>query len=463
LSDFNVIVLGSGPGGYVAAIRSAQLGLKTLLVEKSEIGGVCLNWGCIPSKALIRNSEVVNLFKNSEEFGISADNIQYDYSKAVDRSRNVVTKLTSGIDLLLSRNGVTVIKGEGTLIDRNTISVNEQRISSENIIIATGATFREIQGLPIDGNTIITSRDALALKEVPKRVVIVGAGATGVEFGYVWNTYGSEVTLVELMPRIIPNEDEESSKLLERSFLKKGIKSITSSKVVNVEISESETTVTISNDTDTTIVECDKILVAIGTQGNITNIGIEELGIDTEKDFISVNDQMETSVPGIYAIGDVTGKMLLAHVASAQAVTAVEHIAGLDPQPIDYGIVPRAIYCKPQIASFGLTEKQAIEQGYEVRIGKFPIAANGKALGMNEAEGMVKLVLEAEIGDILGAHMVGPEVTELLGELSMARMLESTDRELGWLIHPHPTISESIKEAALDSTGEAIHIYRANQ
>ena len=232
---------------------------------------------------------------------------------------------------------------------------------------------------------------------------------------------------------------------------------------MNVEISESETTVTISNDTDTTIVKCDKILVAIGTQGNITNIGIEELGIDTEKDFISVNEQMETSVPGIYAIGDVTGKMLLAHVASAQAVTAVEHIAGLDPQPIDYGIVPRAIYCKPQIASFGLTEKQAIEQGYEVRIGKFPIAANGKALGMNEAEGMVKLVLEAEIGDILGAHMVGPEVTELLGELSMARMLESTDRELGWLIHPHPTISESIKEAALDSTGEAIHIYRANQ
>ena len=460
MADFDVVVLGSGPGGYVAAIRAAQLGLRTAIVERSEIGGVCLNWGCIPSKSLIRNAEVVGLFSQAEEFGITADNITYDFSKAIDRSREVVNKLTSGIQLLLNRNKVEVFEGNGTLKDQHTVLVGDEILSTENIILATGAPFRELPGLPIDGEKVITSREALELRKVPERAVIIGAGATGAEFSYIWRSYGVDVTLVELLPRLVPNEDEEISRQLERSFAKQGINSITGAKVDQIQINDTSVTVTLTNESGTTEIICDKVLVAVGTQGNITEIGLEALSVATDRGFIEVDGHMETNVPGIYAVGDVTGKMLLAHVASAQGVTAVEHIAGLEPPELDYETIPRAIYCKPQIASFGMTESEAKEQGYEVRVGKFPISANGKALGLNETEGMVKLVVEAEIGDILGAHMIGPEVTELLGELSMARLLESTTKELGWLIHPHPTVSEVIKEAALDADGEAIHIYR---
>ena len=463
MADYDVVVLGSGPGGYVAAIRASQLGLKTAIVEGAEVGGVCLNWGCIPSKALIRNAEVVSLFKRASDFGISADNVTFDFSQAIDRSRQVVTQLTSGVSFLLNKNGVEFVQGYGVLKDRNTIELKDggQTLSADNIIVATGARPRAVPSLPIDGQVVITSREALETRQVPNRVVIVGAGATGAEFAYVWHAYGAEVTLVEMLPRIVPNEDAEISGQLERHFNSHGIATMTGTSVDEVRLNGASATLTLSGASGTSTIECDKVLVAIGMQGNVDGIGLEGVGVATERGFIAIGDHMETNVPGVYAIGDVTGQLLLAHVASAQGVTAVEHIAGLEPPALDYELMPRATYCNPQVASFGLTEAQAIERGHEIKVGRFPLSASGKALGLGEPVGLVKLVLDADIGDILGAHMIGPEVAELLGELGMAKLLESTNKELGWLVHPHPTISEAIKEAALDADREAIHVFRA--
>ncbi len=460
MAEYDVVVIGSGPGGYVAAIRAGQLGLKTAIVERGELGGVCLNWGCIPSKALIRNAEVLNLFRHPEEFGISVENLEYDFGKAIDRSREVVNKLTTGVGFLLKKNNVERFEGHGRLKSANTVLVDEadQTLTTKSIIIATGARFRELPNLPIDGDMVMTSREALELREIPGRVVIVGAGATGVEFAYIYRSYGAEVTLVELLPRLVPLEDEEVSRHLQRSFERQGIKSMTGSQVEGVEIDGGVVRVTVSRGSDSSEIECDKVLVAVGAQGNIDGIGLEDVGVETERSFVNINERMETNVAGVYAIGDVTGKLLLAHVASAQGVTAVESIAGQDPPPLDYEYMPRAIYCKPQIGSLGLTEAQAAERGLTVKTGKFPAIASGKALAQGETEGMVKLVVDAEIGDIVGAHMIGPEVTEMLGELGLARLLESTTNELGWLVHPHPTISEMVKEASLATAGEAIHI-----
>ena len=460
MPDYDVIVIGSGPGGYVAAIRAGQLGMKTAVVERAEVGGVCLNWGCIPSKALLRNAEVLGLFQRAADFGISVDNLRYDFSAAIDRSRKVVQRLTSGVSYLLKKNDVEYLEGVGVLKDRNTVEVegSGQSYTADNVIIATGARFRELPTLPVDGKVVITSREALELRQVPLRVVIVGGGATGVEFAYLYRTYGAQVTLIELLPRLVPLEDEDVSSELEQALDRQGINSMTGSKVDSVETDTGTAKVTISNGTGVSEIECDKVLVAVGMQGNIEGIGLEALGTATERGFIVIDDSMATNVPGIYAIGDVTGKLLLAHVASAQGVTAVETIAGLDPPKLDYDLMPKATYCKPQVASFGLTEAQARERGYSVKTGKFPFSASGKALALDETEGMVKLVVDAELGDVLGAHMIGAEVTELLGELSLARMLESTTKELGWLVHPHPTISEMLKEAALAAEGEAIHI-----
>ena len=454
-----MIVIGSGPGGYVAAIRAGQLGLKTAVVERGEVGGVCLNWGCIPSKALLRNAEVLGLFKRAADFGISVDNLKYDFSAAIDRSRKVVDRLTRGVSFLLKKNKVEYISGTGVLKDANTVEVEGgDTLTTDNVIIATGARFRELPTLPVDGNVVITSREALELREVPLRVVIVGGGATGVEFAYLYRTYGAQVTLVELLPRLVPLEDEEISAELEKALEKQGINSMTGSKVDSVQVDGSTAKVTVSGEAGETEIECDKVLVAVGAQGNVEGIGLEELGVETERGFITIDDSMATNVPGVYAIGDVTGKLLLAHVASAQGVMAVETIAGLEPMKLDYDLMPKATYCRPQVASFGLTEAQATERGYTVKAGKFPLIASGKALALDETEGMIKLVVDAELGDVLGAHMIGTEVTELLGEVSLARMLESTTKELGWLVHPHPTISETLKEAALASDGEAIHI-----
>ena len=454
------MVLGSGPGGYVAAIRAGQLGLKTAVVEADEIGGICLNWGCIPSKALLRNAEVLSLFQHAEDFGISVDNLQYDFGKAIDRSREVVKRLTTGVGFLLKKNKAEHVEGMGVLKDRNTVEIGggTRTLTTENVVLATGARIRPIPSLPVDGKVVITSREALELREVPPRVVIVGGGATGVEFAYLYRAYGAEVTVVEMLPNLVPLEEKEIGRQLERSFAKQGIKVITGSTVDGVQIDADRVRVTVSGPDGSSEIESDKVLAAVGMQGNIEGIGLEELGVGTERGFVTINDRMETNVPGIYAIGDVTGKLLLAHVASAQGVTAVEAIAGLDPPKLDYELMPRATYCHPQVASFGLTEAQARERGHDVKTGKFPFSASGKAIALGETDGMVKLVFDSEIGDVLGAHMIGAEVTELLGELTLSTLLEATNKELGWLVHPHPTISETIKEAALASAGEAVHI-----
>ena len=460
LADYDVVVLGAGPGGYVAAIRAGQLGMKAAVVERDEVGGICLNWGCIPSKALLRNAEVLNLVRDAKTFGISFDNLRYDFGVAIDRSRQVVKRLTGGVELLLKKNKVDQIKGSGVLKDSKTIEIagSGQVVSTDSVIIATGARDREFPSLPVDREVVITSREALVLRDVPARVVIVGGGATGAEFAHIYRSYGAEVTIIELLPRLIPQEDEEISAQLERAFKKQGIAAMTGAGVQGIAVVDGKASVTVSNGGSESVIECDRVLVAVGVQGNVEGIGLDSVGVETERGFVAIDDDMKTNVPGIYAIGDVTGKMLLAHVASAQGVTVVESLAGLSPAKLDYGLMPRAIYCRPQVASFGLTEAQAREQGFAVKIGKFPFAASGKALALAEADGMVKLVVDAEVGEVLGAHMIGSEVTELLGELALTRLLEGTTAELGWLVHPHPTISEVVKEAALDAEGQAIHI-----
>ena len=354
MPEYDVLVLGSGPGGYVAAIRAGQLGMKTAVVERDALGGICLNWGCIPSKALLRNAEVLSIIRHADEYGIGVGDVSPDFGKAIDRSRNVVGRLTRGVGSLLRKNKVDHIQGTGVLQDANTVRISEDGsvVSADHIIVATGASQRDIPGLPIDRETVITSREALELREVPDRVVIVGGGATGCEFAYVWRSYGAEVTIVELMPRLIPNEDEEISAQLERSFKRQGIKSVAGAQVEGISVNGGSAQVSISTDAENMVKECDKVLVAVGVQGNIAGIGLEAAGVRTERGFIPVDESMRTNVPSIYAIGDVTGKMLLAHVASAQGVTAVERIAGLDPQPLDYVQIPRAIYCRPQVASF---------------------------------------------------------------------------------------------------------------
>ena len=460
MADFDVVILGAGPGGYVAAIRAAQLGLKTAIIEKDSVGGVCLNWGCIPSKSLLRNAEVLNLVNNAEEFGITFENLTYDFSKAISRSREVVDKLTSGVRYLLNKNQVQLIEGTGKLIGPHEIETMEdnRKFTSENIIIATGARQRDIDSMPIDHHVVINSRDALSMSEIPDDITIIGGGATGVEFAHIYRTYGAKVTIVEMMDRIIPNEDSEISDSLKKSFAEREIDIKVGVAVKSIQASNGTALVTLVENEEEHLITSDKVLVAVGVQPNTDGLGLEKTGITTNKGFISIGENMETNVSGVYAIGDVTGKMLLAHVASAQAVTAVEYIAGLNPAPIDYQLMPRAIYCEPQVASFGMTEAQAKDQGIETQIGRFPFSASGKAIALGHTEGIVKLVIDPEIGEILGAHMIGPEVTELLAELSMTKLLEGTTTELGWLVHPHPTISETLKEAALDSTGEAIHI-----
>ena len=400
------------------------------------------------------------MVNNADEFGIAFDNLTYDFSKAINRSREVVGKLTSGVQYLLNKNGVTLIEGSAKFVTAHELEIVEtnQTITSENIIIATGARQRHIESMPIDHEIVINSRDALSMTEVPKDIAIIGAGATGAEFAHIYKSYGANVTMVEMLDRIIPNEDHEISEILTKSFQTRGINIRTGVSVSSIEIQDKTAVIKILENAAEEVISADKVLVAVGVQANTDGIGLEDVGVTTENGFVSVSDNMETNVTGVYAIGDVTGKMLLAHVASAQAVTAVEYIAGLNPAPLDYRLMPKAIYCEPQVASFGITEDQATNEGVEFQIGKFPFSASGKAIALGHTEGLVKLITDPEIGEILGAHMIGSEVTELLAELSMTKLLEGTTTELGWLIHPHPTISETLKEAALDSTSEAIHI-----
>ena len=459
-SEYDVVVVGAGPGGYVAAIRAGQLGLKTAVVEADEVGGVCLNWGCIPSKALLRNAEVLSLFKRASDFGISYDNLTYDFGAAITRSRRVVRRLTTGVRSLLKKSNVDLINGFARLEGAGDIAVDGDggTLKARNIIIATGTRPRPVTGLEIDGDVVISSREALELPEAPSPVVIVGGGATGVEFAYLYRSYDADVTVVEMMPHLLPSEDEEISVQLERSFERQGIKALTGSRVTEVRKAADGVSLSVETPDGSASLECRRVLVAVGVQGNTENIGLDKAGVEVERSFIKVDEAMRTNVAGIYAIGDVTGKMLLAHVAMAQGVLAVEGIAGIGSPALDYKKMPRATYCHPQVTSFGYTEKEAGEMEQPVRIGKFPFQANGKALALGDSEGMVKVVVDAETDEIIGAHMVGPEVTEMLPEIAITGMLEGTVNELGLLVHSHPTLSEAVKEAALAANGEAIHI-----
>ena len=458
-SSYDVVVIGAGPGGYVAAIRAAQLGLNTTIVERENLGGVCLNWGCIPSKALLKNAEILSYVHRSQEFGLHFDNFHADYGAAIDRSRRVVDRNTRGVAYLLRKNNVTHVTGSAVLRGNGSVEVapDGQTLTARNIVIATGARPRTIPPLPVDGTQIITSRQAIVGKDLPQSIVIVGGGAIGVEFAYIYRMYGVEVTVVELLPRLVPNEDEEISSQLERSFAKHGISVVTGAAVAGVRQSPEGVIVNVDQDGAAKTIECAQVLVAIGVQPNTEDLGLEQLGVATQGGYVQVDDQMATNVKGIYAVGDVTGKLALAHAASAQAVNVAERIAGQETQPLDYTYMPKATYCQPQIASFGLTEAQALEQGCQVQVGRFNVLSNGKAMAMGETDGMVKLVIDARYGELLGAHLIGPEVTELLGELSLTRLLEGTSLELGWAVHAHPTISEMLKEAALGAQGRAIH------
>ena len=459
-SNYDLVVIGSGPGGYVAAIRAGQLGLKTAIIESGDLGGVCLNWGCIPSKALLKNAEVVSYFNRADEFGLKMDNFSADFSVAIDRSRKVVDRNTKGVAFLLNKNKVDHIQGTGKIIGAGKVEVdpNGTVIEARDIIISTGARPRTIPPLPVDGHKIITSRESIVLKDLPSSIVIVGGGAIGVEFAYIYKMYGVDVTIVEALPRLVPNEDEDISTQLERSFKRHRIEIMTGSSVIGADTSGSGVKVTVEKDGAQQILDCDQVLVAIGIQPNVEDIGLETVGIATDRTGIVVDEKMATNVAGIYAIGDVNGKMPLAHVASAQAAIAVETIAGLETQSLDYVYMPRATYCMPQIASFGLTEAAARAQGKDINVGVFNVQANGKALAMGEGSGLIKLVVDAKYGELLGGHMIGPEVTELLGELSMTRILEGTVLELGWAVHPHPSLSEVLKEAALGAQGRTIHM-----
>ena len=459
-SNYDLIVIGSGPGGYVAAIRAGQLGLKTAIIEKEALGGVCLNWGCIPSKSLLKNAEIVSYVNRADEFGLKMDNFHADYSVAIDRSRKVVDRNTKGVAFLLDKNKVDHIQGTAKIVGVGKVEVSPDGnvIEAKNIIVATGARPRSIPPLPIDGDKIITSRESIVLSDLPSSIVIVGGGAIGVEFAYIYKMYGVQVTIVEMLPRLVPNEDEDISYQLERAFKRHRIDFLTGAAVTGVDTTGPGVKVTVEKDGAAQTLECDKVLVAIGIQPNVEDIGLETIGIATDRTGIIVDEKMATNVAGVYAIGDVNGKMALAHVASAQAAVAVETIAGLETQPLDYVYMPRATYCMPQIASFGLTEAQAKEQGKEIKTGTFNVQANGKALAMGESAGLVKLVVDAKYGEILGGHMIGPEVTELLGELSMTRILEGTVLELGWAVHAHPSLSEMLKEAALGAQGRTIHM-----
>ena len=444
----------------MAAIRAGQLGFKTVVIEKAELGGICLNWGCIPSKALLRNAEVLSLFNRATEFGITVDNIHPDFSKGVERSRKVVDRLTKGVASLLRKNGVDVLSGAAHFIDPHTLNIEpgNQIIKSKNIIISTGGSPKTIPPLPIDGDTVVTYMQAIIQTEVPKAVVIVGGGAIGVEFASIYRSYGSDVTLVEMLPRILPNEDEEISKHLERGLKKRGIKILTNSKVLGLTKSESYAKIQVEKENGAVELDCDRVLVAIGIQGNVEGIGLENIGVQPKSGFIPVNENLETNAEGVYAIGDVTGKLLLAHVASAQGIYVVEQIAGIENPVINYTNMPKATYSSPQVASFGLTEEQARDVGKDVTVGKIPLIASGKALALAETEGLVKLVTDSNSGELLGAHLIGSEVTELLSGVSMAHMLQGTTSEMGWMVYSHPTLSETLKEAALSTRGEAIHV-----
>jgi dihydrolipoamide dehydrogenase len=466
--SYDVIVLGSGPGGYVAAIRASQLGLKTAIIEKESLGGICLNWGCIPTKALLKSASVFEYIKHSTDFGIEASGTP-NFANVIKRSRGVADKMSKGVQFLMRKNKIDVIMGFGKIVGKGKLEVtaadgSKKTVEGSNIIIATGGRARQLPTMPIDGKKIIGYREAMVLPEMPKSMIVVGSGAIGVEFGYFYNSMGTKVTIVEFLPRIVPVEDEEISKELEKSFKKNGIDIMTNSEVTKVDTSGAGVKATIKTQSGEVTLEADVLLSAVGVQANIEGIGLEENGIKTDKGRITVDKYYQTSAPGFYAIGDCVPGQALAHVASKEAIICVENIAynlkkfHHQPEPLDYGNVPGCTYCTPEIASVGFTEKQAREAGYEIKVGKFPLSASGKASAAGHTEGFVKVIFDAKYGEWLGTHMIGYNVTEMIAQTVTARKLETTYHEVLNSIHPHPTISESVKDAIEVAYGEAIHL-----
>ncbi len=461
--NYDIIVIGSGPGGYVTAIRAAQLGFKTAVIEKESLGGICLNWGCIPTKALLKSAQVFEYLNHSKDYGISADNIQADFSGVIKRSRDVADGMSKGIQFLMKKNKIDVIMGTGKVKPGKKIDVTGadgkvSTYSASHIIIATGARSRQLPNLPQDGKKIIGYREAMTLPKQPKSLVVVGSGAIGVEFAYFYATMGTKVTVVEFLPNVVPVEDEEVSKQLEKSFKKQGIEVMTNASVESVDTKGEGCKVNIKTKTGNMTIDADIVLSAVGIEANITGLGLEETGIKTDKGKIVVDKYYATNVPGYYAIGDCVPGQALAHVASAEGITCVEKIKGMHVDAIDYNNVPGCTYCQPEIASVGYTEAKAKEAGYTLKVGKFPFSASGKAKAAGASDGFIKLIFDAKYGELLGAHMIGANVTEMIAECVALRKLETTGHEIIKTIHPHPTMSEAIMEAAAAAYGEVIHL-----
>lgn len=462
-SKYDLIVIGSGPGGYVAAIRASQLGMKVAVVEKAELGGICLNWGCIPTKALLKSAQVFEYISHAKDYGIDVKDASVDFSGMVKRSREVAGGMSKGIQFLFKKNKIEVINGFGKLQKGKKVEVTDEAgkktvYDANSIILATGGRSRELPNLPIDGKKIIGYRQAMVLDKQPKKMVVVGSGAIGVEFAYFYSSIGTEVTIVEFMDRVVPVEDEEVSKQLERSFKKSGIGIMTSSEVTKVDTGGKGCKVTVKTKKGEEQIDCDIVLSAVGVTTNLEGIGLEETGVKTERGKVIVDDYYKTNVEGVYAIGDIVHGPALAHVASAEGIICVEKIAGDNPQPLNYGNIPGCTYCSPEIASVGMTEKQAKEAGYEIKVGKFPFSASGKASAAGHKDGFVKVIFDAKYGEWLGCHMIGANVTEMIAEAVVARKLETTGHEIIKSVHPHPTMSEAVMEAAAAAYDEVIHI-----
>ena len=462
MTEYDVIVLGSGPGGYVTAIRASQLGFKTAIVEKESLGGVCLNWGCIPTKALLKSAQVFEYLKHADDYGLIIKEYDKNFDAVINRSRNVAKGMSKGVQFLMKKNKIDIIEGHGKILPGKKVSVTKNKETTEykgqNIIIATGARSREIQSLPQDGKKIIGYREAMTLSKQPKKLVVVGSGAIGIEFAHFYNAMGTDVTIVEYLDRIVPVEDEEISKQLERSFTNSGINILTSTEVKSVDTKGKDIKVTLKTNKGEEIITADTILSAVGIKTNIENIGLEKVGIATDQDKILVNDFYQTNIPGYYAIGDVTKGQALAHVASAEGILCVEKIAGHTIEPLDYGNIPGCTYCSPEVASVGLTESQAKEKGFEIKVGKFPFSASGKAQAGGNSEGFVKVIFDSKYGEWLGCHMIGSGVTDMIAEAVLGRKLETTGSEVLKTVHPHPTMSEAVMEAVADAYDEVIHL-----